>query len=68
MVEAINDDVPEIDPHNTTLAHRVSQPGGGNAYDGLSISNVSILVGENDCGVVPVDDTGFTGGTEGQPD
>ena len=67
-VEAIDDDEPEAHPHNTALTHSVSQPGGDNAYDGLSVSNVSVSVGENDCGVVPVDDTDYTGGPEGQPD
>ena len=67
-VEAIDDDVPEAAPHNTTLTHSVSQPGGDNAYDGLSVINVSVSVGENDCGFAPIDDTDFTGGPEGQPD
>jgi hypothetical protein len=52
-VEAIDDDDPEANPHNTALTHTVSQPGGDNAYDGLSVSNVSVSVGEDDCGAGP---------------
>jgi len=55
-VEAIDDDVPETQPHNTALTHTVSQPGGDSAYDGLSVSNVSVSVGENDCGAGPFSD------------
>jgi len=56
-VEAIDDDVPETQPHNTTLTHTVSQPSGDSAYDGLSVSNVSVSVGENDCGAAAFDAT-----------
>ena len=52
-VEATDDDVPETQPHNTALTHTVSQPGGDNAYDGFSVDNVAVSVGENDCGTGP---------------
>ena len=42
--------MPEADPLKTALTHTVSQPGGDNAYDGLSVGNMAVSVGENDCG------------------
>jgi len=52
-VEAINDETAEADPHVTPLTHSVSQPGGDQAYDGLDVDDVSVSVGENDCGFGP---------------
>ena len=52
-VEAIDDGLPETDPHNTALTHSVSQPDGDHAYHGISVLDVDVSVGENDCGAGP---------------
>ena len=52
-VEAIDDGVAETSPHSTALTHSVSQPGGDHAYHDISVLNVNVMVGENDCGSGP---------------
>ena len=52
-VEAIDDGLAETAPHYTALTHSVSQPGGDNAYQGISVLNVNVSMGENDCGAGP---------------
>ena len=54
-VAAIDDAEPEAEGHAATLTHVGSQPGGDGAYEGFTIANVAVSVGENDCGAGPFD-------------
>jgi hypothetical protein len=49
-VTAIDDGDPEAEPHQTTISHAASQPGGDQAYDGKAGPAVTATIGENDCG------------------
>ncbi|MBN2375087.1 MAG: hypothetical protein JXD22_01705 [Sedimentisphaerales bacterium] len=66
-VTAIDDDGAEPDPHSADLAFAVTQTGGSQEYDGLSVPNLSVSIGENDCGMGPFDPFDVSG-PEGVPD
>jgi hypothetical protein len=53
LVTAVDDDATESHPHATSISHTVSQPGGSQEFDGGAVPNVSVSIGENDCGFGP---------------